>query len=221
MKIKILKPSLSAAKNVDGKIVLQDKSLLLESKHPLRRWGDIGISDVVGDNELFFYRITYHTDSRHPNKCLQEKGIGKLDSAGVLKREKLVYWTSFDGRENKSPEDFADFPADKVISVANYTPTLETCRNLFSTSVVTGNCLLVLKENEYIYCDKDGEMQTGGSTSIQEMLNSSGKPTELKQGINLATSSRPKKPKTGTLIFNKRSKKLEFYDGTKWKEIGQ
>lgn len=219
MKIKILKNSLSAAKSVEGRILLQGDALLSESKHPMRNWGGASVSDSVEIGELFFYKITYHTDTRYPIRCLEEKGIGKIDGDGFLSREKLIYWVSFDGRENRGPEDFAKFPEDCVIVVSDYTPRLETCRDLFDNCVMSGSSVLLLNKNEFIYCDEDGELQTGSPADMLNFLNSTGKPTQFKSGIDLLATGRPKKPKAGYMIFNKRSGYLEFYDGLEWKEI--
>ena len=219
MKIKILKTCLSAAKSVGGEILLQGKALLSETKHPMRNWGESSVSDKIEIGESFFYRITYHTDTRYPLRCLEEKGIGRLDAEGRLSRDRLIYWTSFDGRENRGPEDFAKFPEDCVISISDYTPTLEICRRLFGNCIFSGNSVLILEKNQFVFCDENEEMQTGGPEEMQKLLNSTGKLTNFKQGIHLTPHNPPLKAKAGDLIFNKRSGHLEFYDGLEWKEI--
>lgn len=75
-----------------------------------------------------------------------------------------------------------------------------------------------LEENSFLYRE-NGDIKTGNKDDIIKIINSDDNLLTINNGISLSPSSRPKSPDAGTIFFNKRSRKLEFWDGSQWLEI--
>jgi len=220
MKIKILEPCLSAAKQVGDEIILENAALQ-NTKHPDRfLYGENPLEALLEDSEFFFYKISCHNDSRYPMQCCEERGIGYLKN-GRLIRTRLIGWiNTINGETSVESEEFHDFCEDGYITVGEYVPTIQICRSYVGDVIISSNCVIKLEPNQHIYCDENGELQTGTPKELHAYINSLDKPVPFTHGINVKPSNRPKKSKIGDIIFNKNSARLEYYDGSVWLEIG-
>ena len=215
MKIQILEPCLSSARLVGKEIVLDGARNLGETNHPKRTAELETVENTTEIENLFFYTISHHADKRFPLKCILESGVGRLDAKNSLVREIVMEFSDRDGMPG------AWFTEGSKLTVSNYRPELNKCKSFFHNSIFTSDSVIELGPNQFIYCDANGDLREGTARDLSDLLNSQKKPLTAKNGVYFSPSSRPKSPKIGTMIFNKRSAKLELYDGNEWKEIGQ
>lgn len=215
MKIQILEPCLSSARLVGKDIVLEGAQNISETNHPKRTAGLETVEDTIKIENLFFYTISHHADKRFPLKCVTESGVGKLDAKNRLVREIVMEFSDRDGLPG------AWFTENSKLTVSNYKPELNKCKSFFHNAIFTTDSVIELGPNSFIYCDADGDIREGNARDLSGLLNSQKKPLAADNGVYFSPSSRPKKPRTGTVIFNKRSGELELYNGTEWKEIGK
>ena len=194
----LAKPWLATtARQTAGKIVCVDKdNEFLPVPQSINK--DLFISEL--SNNKFFYKIKcFH--NKKPK--YQESGVARL-KGDVL--ERLEFFECYEyGRKANRPSN-REFADGDTFCISSYYPE----------QIPLENCLLT----------SDGVLQLGSAEvlttdsykDIVEYIQNSKKPLELKT-VCLTPSSRPVKPKTGTLLYNKRSGRLEIWDGSNWLEI--
>lgn len=165
------------------------------------------ITKSVEIGESFFFSIIlYH------NKVQQQTSycIGHLTKDGdtfVLNIEKQI-----DG-SRIYPEDHHRF------LVTPYFPTNNFFNENFSRSVLTSDGVITLEQDQFIGV-RDGLIE---ELDVQEVLDiiakGSCETSPLYESLRLKpVSKRPKRPRTGTIIYNKNNNKLEVYNGQEWIE---
>jgi hypothetical protein len=218
MRILTLPPAFNAAKCIDGNVVLRPCSESHNTHNPCCRFGLNELSTIVNDEELFYYKIDVWRSCNDEKPVVEEHGVGKI-SDGQLIREHLIGWIDGDSSVSQSGEDFYDFGQHDYIGVHTYRPDFSYERRVMPNSVVFNDGVISLNPGQFVFCDETGMIRAGDTKDLIQMLNLQGA-IGVDQGIHFKPTSSPTKPKAGTVIFNKNSGKLEFYDGFVWLEIG-
>jgi hypothetical protein len=106
------------------------------------------------------------------------------------------------------------------VLVFSYKPTDLSFLPEHSCSILTSDAVLILEKDQYIGF-KDGHIDVLSAKDLLEQLKdyaASSSPSYQKINIE-PVKSRPKRPRQGTIIYNKIINKLELYDGKSWRTI--
>jgi hypothetical protein len=169
----------------------------------------------VGLNQLFYYQAEIWES---PNVLsFRERGVGilkALDDGVHLVRE-YVFEHSFprenNTRSKNSPYDFRD----NVVTVGTFYPTSDELdiHDLLPNTIKTSSGFITLEEGEFLFVDSEGNLKGGDVNDLVSMLQKN------KGGFQLG-SVKPKRPKQGTVVFNKGTKTFEGYNGKEWITLG-
>jgi len=166
----------------------------------------------VGTNNLFYYQA----DSNRKGKLqVREQGIGRFlsDENGTRMTRDHVFFVdaSAIGGARVYTEKHHDF-GDEAITIGFFVPEDIAIRYYFPNSIFTSEGTVLLEDGEILMADKDRGFIGGKAANVIEMIQ------KHKTGFQLP-SVKPRKPKQGTVVFNKATKKFEGYNGRGWIEL--
>lgn len=189
-----------------GDICLKECCFDSDVENYLKHHADC-ITKHIETGEKFFFCVT-----RYYNRVPHEKTgcIGHLSKDGdkfILNIEKEI-----DGNK-LYPESHHRF------LITSFFPTNNFFNENFSRSVLTSDGVITLEQDQFIGV-RDGLIE---ELDVQEVLDiiakGSCETSPLYESLRLKpVSKRPRRPRTGTLIYNKNNNKLEIYNGQEWIE---
>lgn len=166
----------------------------------------------VGLNNLFYYQADTY---RKGKLQMREQGIGRFlsDESGTRMTRDYVFFvdaSAIGGLKDytEEPHDFGD----EAITIGFFVPDDIAIRYYFPNSIFTSEGTVLLEDGEILMADKDRGFIGGKAADVIEMIQ------KHKAGFQLP-SVKPRKPKQGTVVFNKATKKFEGYDGKGWIEL--
>jgi hypothetical protein len=192
-----------------GKLVIQE-SATAAVLHELQSapYEDRNLS--IYENKHIFYKIEHRCNKYKSDICF-EIGMGRL----VRKKNQLILERDnpMGGCLNGCPvSERVPLPEEEKFAVTM--PAIDIPPNI--PHFRFGEEVYIAEPETHIYIDKDSKIQTLTTKQLQDKLHNN-KPKL--SSLQLSKSTRPAKPKDGTLIWNPRTGNLEFYDG-EWKTIG-
>lgn len=214
MKTKIL-PSNSfcvgkydGGKIIIGECTLEDCCAEREVHNYLESSDQPCLTTLVEDGEPFFFSMSRYFGGQPIN---QSSHIGHLESVG--KKKALMV------KEKISGDRISPLDGDTFLIYA-YQPTNLSFLPDHHCSVMTSDAMITLEEDTYIGF-KEGHIDSLTADELLEQLShyeSERSPTFKRVQLS-PTLSRPDRPLAGTLIMNKFSKRLEYFDGKSWRTV--
>ena len=176
--------------------------------------GERSIMLLVSEGENIKYCLTQYDElQRVVNR---EEGIGVVEYEGgaTLTRKKPFYKTvmgeSMPVKPNGQPMSFPH-GAICVLEFSNKAMSHE------GPCIECGDQCIVLEPNTFIYVDENLNVDCLSPEEVFQKLSVDDIQLE---SIQMKAATRDIKPKDGTLIYNKRTGNLEFYNGTEWLSVG-
>lgn len=166
------------------------------------------ITKTVELNEKFFFSIKRYFNKKEFEKC---GCIGYLTKDGdkfILNIEKVI-----DGN-TIYPEQQHRF------LITSFFPSNNFFNEQFARSILTSDGVITLEQDQFIGV-RDGLIE---ELDVQEVLDiiakGSCETSPLFSSLRLnPVTKRPKRPRKGTIIYNKNNDKLELYSGQEWIEL--
>lgn len=169
---------------------------------------------LYGDGDHIKYCLTQYDEMQ--KVVNKEEGIGVIEyyAGATLSRKKPFYKTVMGDSQPVKPHGRPmSFPegAVCVLEVSSKPMSHE------GPCIECGDQCIVLEPNTFIYVDENLNVDCLSPEEVSQKLSVDDIQLE---SIQMKGSTRGKKPKQGTLIYNKRTGNLEFWDGVKWLKIG-
>lgn len=212
-------PLMNAVKQDDqGRIYIQEDKLM-EANHSLcftsreRRC----FCSNIGIGKPFCYLIEDRKTPSDTRPEDQETGIGALyEEAGGVYLNKVIVSHGIEKGQYFTNAG-SDIPHHtKFDKDATLTMTIGKWQGDIPNGVRVGDDILIVDKDSVIYCDKDYNVD---SISIDDFVKLFANKSPQFSATTLKPSNRPKRPRKGTIIFNKNNSKFEGYDGKDWKEL--
>lgn len=218
-KIKAIPQTLTPAKQAtDSTDILLNHCDHSDCEHPLSHVTDKNELEArcviknIGLNTPFFYQVDQY---KKKEVVFRERGIGRIlsDERGVKLSRDIVLEVQHEKSSESaafgvSPHNFGDNP----LTVGSFVPNKINTTYPFVNSIFTSEGVIILEENEFLMADTENGFFGATVEDLIKLI------VKNKTGFQ-APSIKPKKPKQGTIIFNKATKKFEGYDGKGWIEL--
>lgn len=166
------------------------------------------LTKQVLEGEPFFFGVTHYLVGLVSNTSHYYGQFETLDGILTLKITHKVSGARYNHRSG-----------DKVL-IFSYQPTDLSFLPSHRCSILTSDALICLEKDSYIGY-KDGHVDELSASELLKQL--SGHDTERSPHYKRVELSpltrRPARPRQGTLIFNKVSKKLEYFNGKTWQTL--
>ena len=169
----------------------------------------------VGLNQLFYYQAELWEN--HNILLFRERGVGILksleDGVHLVREHVFEHFFPRDNntKVNNSPHDFED----SIVTVGTFYPKSDDLDiyDLLPNTIKTSSGFITLEAGEFLLVDLEGNLKGGDVSDLVSMLQKN------KFGFQLP-SVKPRKPKQGTVVFNKGTKTFEGYNGKEWITLG-
>lgn len=193
---------------VIGECTLEDCSVESEVERFLENSDSPCLTTLVDDFEDFFLSVNF---------CLGGQPISQSSHVGYLTSDgnkKTLFLTELIAGIRPAPQDGDHF------LIYSYQPTNLSFLPDHTCSVMTSDALITLEKDEYIGY-KEGHIDSLTADELLEQLGRyKAEQSPLYERLQLsAVYSRPDRPVEGTLILNKISNRLEFFDGISWRIV--
>lgn len=166
------------------------------------------LTKAVNVEEPFFFGVSTYRIGLLENTSNYIGQFETLDGILTLKTTRLVNGQRYRYRD------------DEKVLIFSYQPTDLSLFPDYKCSILTSDALICLEEDSYIGY-KDGHVdELSASELLEQLSNHEAERSPHYERVELSPlTRRPKRPRQGTLIFNKVSKKLEFFNGKSWQTV--
>ena len=166
------------------------------------------LTKSVGEGEPFFFGVSVYSIGNIANTSHYIGQFETLDGILTLQTRQLI-----EGQNYK-------YGHDQKVLIFAYQPSDLSLLPSYTCSVLTSDALICLEEDSYIGY-KDGHVdELSASELLEQLSRHDAERSPHYERVELSPlTRRPKRPRQGTLIFNKVSKKLELFNGTSWQTV--
>lgn len=163
------------------------------------------------ENKYIFYKIEHRCNKYQMDQCF-EKGVGMLtrEDGELILQRKYPLGGCINGSHVVG---LVALPERDELAV-----TMPFIDAIFPfPSFKFGEEVYMAEPDSFLYINDDMTISSVSPKALRDMLRED---RHNVSSLTLKGSTRPKKPKNGTLIYNKRSGKLEMYDSSEgWLEL--
>ncbi len=166
------------------------------------------LTKEVAEGEPFFFGVTHYSIGLVSNTSNYYGQFETLDGILTLKITHKISGARYQYRDG-----------DKVF-IFSHQPTDLSLLPDHRCSILTSDALICLEEDSYIGY-KDGHVdELSASELLEQLSRHDAERSPHYERVELSPlTRRPKRPRQGTLIFNKVSKKLELFNGKSWQTM--
>jgi hypothetical protein len=187
-----------------------DFSFDQETKYFINQLNNSGkcATKEISENEKFFFTLKRFLERRLAEESSYIGFFEKTGEKVILHTERLVSGIGISPQENQK------------FLICPYFPEKIFFDNDFSRSILTSDGVITLGEDQFVGV-RNGlieELDVGEVLDIISKGETEKSPVFESLRLKPVTK-RPSRPREGAVIYNKGSKKLEFYNGKDWSEI--